>query len=144
MTFLINFLCWKMCRWLMYGNNCKLTHWACWLYYMQFPLDNRENKNLQNVCLSQIQENIFWWKFLLIQYTKYSLPKICKPDSVQNQGHNQKGGIGWRAQSSKSEAPSLSYHLNEMALGLCFVSLRLIRSAIFEATFNLVTRVGVP
>ena len=23
---------------------CKLTHWACWLYYMQFPLDNRENK----------------------------------------------------------------------------------------------------
>ena len=21
-----------MCRWLMYGNNCKLTHWAYWLY----------------------------------------------------------------------------------------------------------------
>ena len=26
---------------------------------MLLPLDNRENKNLQNVCLSQIRENIF-------------------------------------------------------------------------------------
>ena len=52
----------------MYGDNCKLTHWAYWLYYMQFPLDNRENKNSRNVCLSQIRENIFSRKFLLIQY----------------------------------------------------------------------------
>ena len=52
MTFLINFLCWKMCRWLMYGGNCKLTHWAYWLYYTQYPLDNRENKKLAK-CLSE-------------------------------------------------------------------------------------------
>ena len=49
-------------------DNCKLTHWAYWLYYMQFPLENRENKNSRNVCLSQIRENIFSRKFLLIQY----------------------------------------------------------------------------
>ena len=35
---------------------------------LQLPLDNRENKNSRNVCLSQIRENIFPWKFLLIQY----------------------------------------------------------------------------
>ena len=29
------------------------------------PLDNRENKNLRNVCLSQIHEKIFPRKFLL-------------------------------------------------------------------------------
>ena len=34
---------------------------------LQLPLDNRENKNSQNVCLSQIRENIFPRKFLLIQ-----------------------------------------------------------------------------
>ena len=34
---------------------------------LQLPLDNRENKNSRNVCLSQIRENIFPWKFLLIQ-----------------------------------------------------------------------------
>ena len=35
---------------------------------LQLPLDNRENKNSRNVCLSQIRENIFPRKFLLIQY----------------------------------------------------------------------------
>ena len=35
---------------------------------MQFPLENRKNKNSQNVCLSQIRKNIFSQKFLLIQY----------------------------------------------------------------------------
>ena len=35
---------------------------------LQLPLDNRENKNSQNVCLSQIRENIFPQKFLLKQY----------------------------------------------------------------------------
>ena len=34
---------------------------------LQIPLDNLENKNLQNVCLSQIHENIFLQTFLLIQ-----------------------------------------------------------------------------
>ena len=34
---------------------------------LQLPLDNRENKNWWNVCLSQIRENIFPQKFLLIQ-----------------------------------------------------------------------------
>ena len=34
---------------------------------MQFPLENRENKNSRNVYLSQIRENIFSRKFLLIQ-----------------------------------------------------------------------------
>ena len=42
----------------MYDDNCKLTHWAYWLYYMQFPLENRENKNSRNVSLGQIHENI--------------------------------------------------------------------------------------
>ena len=37
---------------------------------LQLPLDNRENKNSRNVCLSQIRENIFPRKFLLIQYVK--------------------------------------------------------------------------
>ena len=32
------------------------------------PLDNGENKNSRNVRLSQIRENIFSQKFLLIQY----------------------------------------------------------------------------
>ena len=35
---------------------------------LHLPLDNRENKNSRNVCLSQIRENIFPRKFLLIQY----------------------------------------------------------------------------
>ena len=35
---------------------------------LQLPLDNRENKNSRNVCLSEIRENIFPRKFLLIQY----------------------------------------------------------------------------
>ena len=35
---------------------------------LQLPLDNRENKNMPNVCLSQIRENILLRKFLLIQY----------------------------------------------------------------------------
>ena len=35
---------------------------------LQLPLDNRENKNSRNVCLSQIRGNIFSRKFLLIQY----------------------------------------------------------------------------
>ena len=40
---------------------------------LQLPLDNRENKNSRNVCLSQIRENIFPRKFLLIQYfSRYS------------------------------------------------------------------------
>ena len=34
---------------------------------LQLPLDNRENKNSQNVSLSRIRENIFPRKFLLIQ-----------------------------------------------------------------------------
>ena len=38
---------------------------------LQLPLDNRENKNSRNVCLSQIRENIFPRKFLLIQYATY-------------------------------------------------------------------------
>ena len=38
---------------------------------LQLRLDNRENKNSRNVCLSQIRENIFPRKFLLIQYMVY-------------------------------------------------------------------------
>ena len=34
---------------------------------LQLPLDNCENKNSRNVCLSQIRENIFPRKFLLIE-----------------------------------------------------------------------------
>ena len=33
------------------------------------PLDIHKNKNLRNICLSQIHENIFLQKFLLIQYS---------------------------------------------------------------------------
>ena len=45
---------------------------------LQLPLDNRENENSQNVCLSQICENNFPQKFLLIQYTSYSILGIIK------------------------------------------------------------------
>ena len=38
---------------------------------LQLPLDNRENKNSRNVCLSQIRQNIFPRKFLLIQYISF-------------------------------------------------------------------------
>ena len=41
---------------------------------LQLPLDNRENKNSRNVCLSQIRENIFPRKFLLIQYPIQNFP----------------------------------------------------------------------
>ena len=44
---------------------------------LQLPLDNSENKNSRNVCLSQIRENIFPWKFLLIQYVLAIYLKIC-------------------------------------------------------------------
>ena len=30
-AFLMTFSSWKMCRWLMFGDNCKLTRWAYWL-----------------------------------------------------------------------------------------------------------------
>ena len=43
---------------------------------LQLPLDNRENKNSRNVCLSQIRENIFPRKFLLIQYQIWPWKKI--------------------------------------------------------------------
>ena len=60
----------------MYDDDCKLTRWAYWLYSMQFPLKNRENKNSRNVCLSQIRENTFSRKFLLIQYTNVVNKKL--------------------------------------------------------------------
>ena len=63
-----------MCRWLMCVDNCKLTHWAYWLYYMQFPLENRENKNSRNVCLSQIRE-----KYLLVKFSAYTV-SYCLQD----------------------------------------------------------------
>ena len=39
----------------------------------QLPLDNHENKNSRNVCLSPIRKNIFPRKFLLIQYYEGTL-----------------------------------------------------------------------
>ena len=38
---------------------------------LQLSLDNRENKNSRNVCVTQLRENIVSRKFLLIQYGKY-------------------------------------------------------------------------
>ena len=54
----------RVCRWWFgdNGHDGKLTHW------IYSPLDNRENKNSRNACLSQIRKNIFPRKFLLIQY----------------------------------------------------------------------------
>ena len=48
---------------------------------LQLPLDNRKNKNSRNVCLSQIRENIFPQKFLLIQYM--ALHSICLFSNVK-------------------------------------------------------------
>ena len=61
----------RVCRWWLFGDNGtmgKLTHWSTLCKFAPLPLDNRENKNSRNVCLSQIRENIFPRKFLLIQY----------------------------------------------------------------------------
>ena len=41
---------------------------------LQLPLDNRENKNSRNVCLSQIRENIFLRK--ISTYTVVRFPTI--------------------------------------------------------------------
>ena len=63
----MNFSCWKCaddgCLGIMVGLLIGLLYAS-----LQLPLDNRENKNSRNVCLSQIRENIFPQKFLLIQY----------------------------------------------------------------------------
>ena len=47
-------------------------------------LDNRENKNSRNVCLSQIRKNIFPRKFLLIQYYSCFKNKMNLPVLSQN------------------------------------------------------------
>ena len=34
---------------------------------LQLPLDNGENEHLRNVCVTQIRENVFPQRFLLVQ-----------------------------------------------------------------------------
>ena len=59
-----------MCRWLMYGDNCKLTHWAYWSYYMQFPLENRENKKTHEMSEPNSR------KYLLAKISTYTVFEI--------------------------------------------------------------------
>ena len=57
----------EVCRWSFLGTMVSLLIGLLYAS-LQLPLDNRENKNSRNVCLSQICGNIFPRKFLLIQY----------------------------------------------------------------------------
>ena len=72
MPILMNFSCWKCAD---DDDGClgTMVSLLIGLLYasLQLPLDNRENNNSRNVCLSQIRENIFPRKFLLIQYTLF-------------------------------------------------------------------------
>ena len=69
----MNFSCWKCADDGCLGTMVSLLIGLLYAS-LQLPLDNRENKNSRNVCLSQIRENIFPRKFLLIQYFKLSTP----------------------------------------------------------------------
>ena len=82
MPFLMNFSWWKCADDGCLGTMVSLLIGLLYAS-LQLPLDNRENKNLRNVCLSQIRENIFPRKFLLIQYLEHdvmlsSLPEVLK------------------------------------------------------------------
>ena len=61
----------------MYDDNCKLTHRAYWLYYMQFPLENRENKT---------REMSVWAKFAKISSSEnfyfYSIPDVSYTTAI--------------------------------------------------------------
>ena len=48
------------------------SYWTYWLY-MQFPLDNRENKNSRNVYLSQylLTKNFYWYSI------NCAIPQMC-------------------------------------------------------------------
>ena len=63
----MNFSCWECADDGCLGTMVSLLIGLLYAS-LQLPLDNRENKNSRNVCLSQIRENIFPRKFLLIQY----------------------------------------------------------------------------
>ena len=63
----MNFSCWKCADDRCLGTMVSLLIGLLYAS-LQLPLDNRENKNSRNVCLSQIRGNIFPRKFLLIQY----------------------------------------------------------------------------
>ena len=65
----MNISCWK---WANDGCLGTMVSLLIGLLYtsLQLPLDNCENKNSRNVCLSQIRENIFPQKFLLTQYSE--------------------------------------------------------------------------
>ena len=63
----MNFSCWECADDHCLGTMVSLLNGLLYAS-LQLPLDNRENKNSRNVCLSQIRENIFPLKFLLIQY----------------------------------------------------------------------------
>ena len=64
----MNFSCWKCADDGWSGTMVSLLGLLYMYVSLQRPLDNRKNKNLRNVCLTQIRENIFLRKFLLIQY----------------------------------------------------------------------------
>ena len=48
-------------------GQCKLTHWSTYAN-LQLPLDNRENKNSRNVCMSQIRENFYLYSISKISF----------------------------------------------------------------------------
>ena len=75
--YLMNFSCWKCADDGCLGTMVSLLIGLLYAS-LQLPLDNRKTKNSQNVCLSQIRENIFPRKFLLIQYAE-ALKQSCSP-----------------------------------------------------------------
>ena len=52
----------------VYGQDNAMVSFSLHFTNLQLPLENLKNNNSQNVCLSQICENIFPQKCLLTQY----------------------------------------------------------------------------
>ena len=73
--FLMNFSCWKCADDGCFGTMVSLLIGLLYAS-LQLTLNNCENKNSRNVCLSKIRENIFPRKFPLIQYRLISKPNI--------------------------------------------------------------------
>ena len=82
----MNFSCWKCADDGCLGTVVSLLIGLLYAS-LQIPLDNRENKNSRNVCLSEICKNIFLRKFLLIQSKKFQITYkiiVCGEKSGQN------------------------------------------------------------
>ena len=72
----MNFSCWKCADDRCLGTMVSLLIGLLYAS-LQLPLDNRENKNSRNVCLSQIRGNIFPRKFLPVKISTYTVYQGC-------------------------------------------------------------------